>query len=466
MIMSTKSNTQMRHARDGIVTDAMRVVAEREALSPEMVRSEVARGRLVIPANVHHLAGSLVPMAVGKVAKVKINANIGNSAVTSDIDGELEKLQFAVKYGADTVMDLSTGHALDETREAIIKASPVPIGTVPIYQAIQQVNEATDLTADLLLDVIEHQAKQGVDYMTIHAGILFEHLPLVYGRVTGIVSRGGSLHAVWMMHHRRQNPLYERYDDVLDILRKYDVTISLGDSLRPGSIHDASDRAQFAELETLGELTKRAWEKDVQVMVEGPGHIPMHQIEMNVRKQKEICHEAPFYTLGPLVTDIAPGYDHITSAIGAAMIGWYGADMLCYVTPKEHLGLPNAEDVRNGVIAYKIAAHAADIARGRPGATDRDDALSRARYRFDWNEQFELSLDPDRAREYHDEALPAEYFKSAEFCAMCGPKFCSMHHTRTIDDQIEALAQEQGLVPSVRAPRETDYARELAGTGD
>jgi phosphomethylpyrimidine synthase len=466
MIMSSKSNTQMRAARDGVITDAMRIVAEREALSPELVRSEVARGRLVIPANVHHLAGSLVPMAVGKVAKVKINANIGNSAVTSDIDGELEKLRQAVKYGADTVMDLSTGHALDETREAIIKASPVPIGTVPIYQAIQQVKEVTDLTADLLLEVIEHQAKQGVDYMTIHAGILFEHLPLVYGRVTGIVSRGGSLHAVWMMHHRKQNPLYERYDDVLDILRKYDVTISLGDSLRPGSIHDASDRAQFAELETLGELTKRAWEKDVQVMVEGPGHIPMHQIEMNVRKQKEICHEAPFYTLGPLVTDIAPGYDHITSAIGAAMIGWYGADMLCYVTPKEHLGLPNAEDVRNGVIAYKIAAHAADIARGRPGATDRDDALSRARYRFDWNEQFELSLDPDRAREYHDEALPAEYFKSAEFCAMCGPKFCSMHHTRTIDEQIEALAQEQGLVPSARAPRETEYARELASAGD
>ena len=466
MIMSSKSNTQMRFARDGIITDAMRVVAEREQLSPELVRSEVARGRLVIPANMFHLAGSLVPMAVGKVSKVKINANIGNSAVTSDIDGELEKLQFAVKYGADTVMDLSTGHALDETREAIIKASPVPIGTVPIYQAIQQVKEVTDLTAELLLEVIEHQAKQGVDYMTIHAGILFEHLPLVYGRVTGIVSRGGSLHAVWMMHHRKQNPLYERYDDVLDILRKYDVTISLGDSLRPGSIHDASDRAQFAELETLGELTKRAWEKDVQVMVEGPGHIPMHQIEMNVRKQKEICNEAPFYTLGPLVTDIAPGYDHITSAIGAAMIGWYGADMLCYVTPKEHLGLPNAEDVRNGVIAYKIAAHAAAVARGRPGATDRDDALSRARYRFDWNEQFELSLDPERAREYHDEALPAEYFKSAEFCAMCGPKFCSMHHTRTIDEQIEVMAQEQGLVPAAREPRETDYARELAGAGD
>jgi phosphomethylpyrimidine synthase len=470
-----KSNTQMRFARDGQITDAIRFVAEREQLSPELVRSEVARGRLVIPANQFHLAGRLEPMAIGKVAKVKINANIGNSAVSSDVEGELEKLQFAVKYGADTVMDLSTGTALDETREAIIAASPVPIGTVPIYQAIQQVKEVTDLTADLLLEVIEHQARQGVDYMTIHAGILFEHLPLVYGRVTGIVSRGGSLHAVWMMHHRKQNPLYERYDDVLDILRKYDVTISLGDSLRPGSIHDASDRAQFAELETLGELTRRAWEKDVQVMVEGPGHIPMHQIEMNVRKQKEICHEAPFYTLGPLVTDVAPGYDHITSAIGAAMIGWYGADMLCYVTPKEHLGLPNAEDVRNGVIAYKIAAHAADIARGRPGATDRDDALSRARYKFDWNEQFRLSLDPDRAREYHDEALPAEYFKSAEFCAMCGPKFCSMHHTRTIDEQIELLAHEQGLAPSARAPRETAYARdltvaeeaaELAGAGD
>ena len=458
-----KSNTQMRFARDGTITDAMRYVAEREQLSPELVRSEVARGRLVIPANMFHLASSLKPMAVGKVSKVKINANIGNSAVTSDIEGELAKLQLAVKYGADTVMDLSTGIALDETREAIIAASPVPIGTVPIYQAIQQVKDVTDLTAELLLEVIEHQAKQGVDYMTIHAGILFEHLPLVYGRVTGIVSRGGSLHAVWMMHHRKQNPLYERYDDVLDILRRYDVTISLGDSLRPGSIHDASDRAQFAELETLGELTRRAWEKDVQVMVEGPGHIPMHQIEMNVRRQKEICNEAPFYTLGPLVTDIAPGYDHITSAIGAAMIGWYGADMLCYVTPKEHLGLPNAEDVRNGVIAYKIAAHAADIARGRPGATDRDDALSRARYKFDWNEQFNLSLDPERAREYHDEALPAEYFKSAEFCAMCGPKFCSMHHTRTIDEQITAMAQEQGLAPVERAPRETDYAKELSG---
>jgi len=412
------------------------------------VRAEVARGRLVIPANIHHLAGALEPMAIGKVARVKINANIGNSAVSSSIDAELEKLRLAVQYGADTVMDLSTGRDIDAVREAIIAHSPVPIGTVPIYQAVLMGKELEELTAEDLLEVIEHQARQGVDYMTIHAGILLEHLPLVYGRVTGIVSRGGSLHAVWMMHHRRQNPLYERYDDVLDILRQYDVTISLGDSLRPGSVHDASDRAQFAELETLGELTRRAWARDVQVMVEGPGHIPMHQIEMNVRRQKEICDEAPFYTLGPLVTDIAPGYDHITSAIGAAMIGWYGADMLCYVTPKEHLGLPNAEDVRQGVIAYKIAAHAADIARGRPNARDRDDALSRARYAFDWNEQFRLSLDPERAREYHDETLPAEYFKSAEFCAMCGPKFCSMHHSRTIDEGIAALAQEAGLAPA------------------
>ncbi|HET7565557.1 MAG TPA: phosphomethylpyrimidine synthase ThiC, partial [Gemmatimonadaceae bacterium] len=414
--------TQMYFARQGEITEAMRVVAEREALAPELIRDEVARGRLIIPANIHHLAGRLEPMAIGKVARVKINANIGNSAVTSSIPEEVEKLELAVKYGADTVMDLSTGKEIDATREAIIAHSPVPIGTVPIYQAVLMGKELEELTADDLLDMVEHQAKQGVDYMTIHAGILLEHLPLVYGRVTGIVSRGGSLHAVWMMHHRKQNPFYERYDDLLDILRQYDVTISLGDSLRPGSLHDASDRAQFAELETLGELTQRAWARDVQVMVEGPGHIPMHEIEMNVRRQKEVCHEAPFYTLGPLVTDIAPGYDHITSAIGAAMIGWYGADMLCYVTPKEHLGLPNAEDVRQGVIAYKIAAHAADIARGRPNARDRDDALSRARYAFDWNEQFRLSLDPERAREYHDETLPAEYFKSAEFCAMCGPK--------------------------------------------
>jgi phosphomethylpyrimidine synthase len=319
----------------------------------------------------------------------------------------------------------------------------VPIGTVPIYQAVLRGKEPEDLTAQDLLDVIEHQARQGVDYMTIHAGILLEHLPLVYGRITGIVSRGGSLHAVWMMKHRKQNPLYEHYDDVLDILRAHDVTISLGDSLRPGSLADASDKAQFAELDTLGELTARAWKRDVQVMVEGPGHIPMDQIEMNVRRMKEVCHEAPFYTLGPLVTDIAPGYDHITSAIGAAMIGWYGADMLCYVTPKEHLGLPNAEDVRQGVIAYKISAHAADIARGRRGSRNRDDQLSRARYKFDWNEQFRLSLDPERAREYHDETLPADYFKSAEFCAMCGSKFCSMHHSRSIEAGLAAMAAEK-----------------------
>jgi phosphomethylpyrimidine synthase len=432
-------------ARQGEITDAMSFVAAREALDPLSVKDEVARGRLVIPANTLHLEGALEPMGIGKVSRVKINANIGNSSVSSDISVEVEKLRFAVKYGADTVMDLSTGDRIDETREAIIANATVPIGTVPIYQAVLQVDQVQDLTPQDFLDMIEHQARQGVDYMTLHAGLLLEHLPLAYGRVTGIVSRGGSLHAVWMMEHRKQNPLYTHFQDVLDIMRQYDVTISLGDGLRPGSIHDASDKAQFAELETLGELTQRAWERDVQVMVEGPGHVPMHQIEMNVRKQKEICHQAPFYTLGPLVTDIAPGYDHITSAIGAAMIGWYGADMLCYVTPKEHLGLPNASDVRDGVIAYKIAAHAADIARGRNGATDRDDALSRARYVFDWNEQFRLALDPERAREYHDETLPSEYFKSAEFCAMCGPKFCSMHHSRMLEDMLEELAKENGV---------------------
>ena len=430
--------TQMAYARKGIVTPEMEFVAGREQIPAETIRAEVARGRMIIPANWNHAA--LEPMAIGVASKCKINANIGNSAVSSGIPEELEKLTLAIKYGADTVMDLSTGEDIDATREAIIGHSTVPIGTVPIYQATAELDDATEMTPDLLLEGIEHQAKQGVDYMTIHAGILLEHLPLVYGRVTGIVSRGGALLAEWMVKHRKQNPLYAHYDEILEILRRYDVTISLGDSLRPGSIHDASDKAQFAELDTLGELTTRAWERDVQVMVEGPGHIPMHQIEMNVRKQKEICHGAPFYTLGPLVTDIAPGYDHITSAIGAAMIGWYGADMLCYVTPKEHLGLPNAEDVRQGVIAYKIAAHAADIARGRPGATDRDDALSRARYTFDWNEQFRLSLDPERAREYHDESLPADYFKSAEFCAMCGPKFCSMHHSKALDEAIRDMA--------------------------
>ena len=419
------AHTQMAAARRGEITPAMEHVAALEGLDDSLVRAEVASGRLIIPANLNHLALALQPMAIGHVARVKINANIGTSAVTSNLDSEVEKLRLAVQYGADTVMDLSTGHDIDRVREAIIAASTVPMG-----------KELEELTANDLLDLIEHQARQGVDYMTLHAGILFEHLPLVHGRLTGIVSRGGSLHAVWMMHHRRQNPLYERFDDVLEILRQYDVTISLGDSLRPGCLHDASDRAQFAELDTLGELTQRAWAQDVQVMVEGPGHVPMQQIEMNVRRMKEICHDAPFYTLGPLVVDISPGYDHISSAIGAAMIGCYGADMLCYVTPKEHLGLPNAEDVRQGVIAYKIAAHAADIARGRPGARDRDDALSRARYAFDWKEQFRLALDPERAQAYHDETLPAEYFKSAEFCAMCGPKFCSMHITREIERKL------------------------------
>jgi phosphomethylpyrimidine synthase len=441
--------TQRARALAGETTPAMEYVAQREDLAPDVVREEVASGRLVIPANINHLAGVLEPMGIGAVAKVKINANIGTSAVTSSLDEEVGKLNLAVKYGADTVMDLSTGKDLDAVREAIINASTVPVGTVPIYQVVtERAEDIADATVTDFLEVIEHQARQGVDYMTIHAGILREHLPLVYGRVTGIVSRGGSLHAVWMVKHNKQNPLYEHFDEVCEILARYDVTISLGDSLRPGSLHDASDKAQFAELETLGELTKRAWSHGVQVMVEGPGHIPMDQIELQVRKQKAICHGAPFYTLGPLVVDIAPGYDHISSAIGAAMIGWHGADMLCYVTPKEHLGLPNAEDVRQGVIAYKIAAHAADVARGRKGARDRDDALSRARYKFDWNEQFRLALDPERAQEYHDEALPADYFKSAEFCAMCGPKFCSMHHSRTIDEAIASMANTPAVATS------------------
>jgi len=436
--------TQMHHARTGEITPAMRRVAEREELEPELVRAELARGRLVVPANVNHLKGKLDPMGVGTVAAVKINANIGNSAVTSNVEGELEKLHFAVHFGADTVMDLSTGGGIDEIRAAIVGGSPVPIGTVPIYQVVQEVKDVPDITPRMFLDNLEHQAQQGVDYWTIHCGILLEHLPLTMGRVTGIVSRGGSLLAAWMVAHREQNFLYTHFDEICEIAAAYDVTLSLGDSLRPGSLADATDKAQLAELKVLGDLTLKAWEHDVQVMVEGPGHIPMHQIEENVRLEQQWCHEAPFYTLGPLVTDVAPGYDHITSAIGAALIGWYGASMLCYVTPKEHLGLPNCQDVREGVIAYRIAAHAADIARGRKGSRDRDDALSRARFKFDWNEQFRLSLDPDRARAYHDETLPAEYFKSAEFCSMCGPKFCSMHVTRQIEEGIAQLAAEQG----------------------
>lgn len=434
------SPTQRRFALDGIITEEMKFVAARENLDPELIRSEVALGKMVIPANINH--PEVEPMCIGIASKCKINANIGNSAVSSGLDEEVEKLKVSVKYGADTVMDLSTGKNIKNIRESIIRNSVVPIGTVPIYEAIEKVKSPLDLSIDDILEVIESQAKQGVDYMTLHCGILLEHLPYIAPRITGIVSRGGSLIAQWMMHHKKQNPFYENYDKILDILRKYDVTISLGDSLRPGCLADASDKAQFAELDVLGELTLRAWEKDVQVMVEGPGHVPMDQIQMNVERQIEVCHGAPFYVLGPLVTDIAPGYDHITSAIGAALAGWHGAAMLCYVTPAEHLSLPNAADVRDGVIAYKIAAHAADVARKRVGARDRDDALSRARYSFDWNKQFELSLDPDKAREKHDSTLPHDVFKSAHFCSMCGPKFCSMRISEEVKNW--ALSQLNG----------------------
>jgi phosphomethylpyrimidine synthase len=415
----------MHYARKGVITEEMAYVAEVEKLAPELIRSEVARGRMIIPANIKH--PELVPMAVGIAASCKINANIGNSAVVPDIQNELDKLKVCIKYGADTAMDLSTGPKIPEIREEIIRRSPIPIGTVPIYEAIQNVGDPLDLSPEDLLDVIRSQAEQGVDYMTVHCGILREFIPLTTKRITGIVSRGGALMAQWMNHHKRENPLYTHFDELLEICRKYDVSLSLGDGLRPGCLADASDEAQFAELKVLGELTKRAWEADVQVMIEGPGHVPFDQIAMNVEKQQELCHEAPFYVLGPLVIDIAPGYDHITSSIGATAAGTAGAALLCYVTPKEHLGLPDLEDVRNGIIAYKIAAHASDIARHRPGARDRDDLLSKARYSFDWNTQFELSLDPDRARSMHDETLPHEVFKTAEFCSMCGPKFCSMH---------------------------------------
>ncbi len=443
-----KVRTQMHYARRGVITEEMEYVARRESLSPELVRDEVARGRMIIPANIHHT--NLEPMAIGIASKCKINANIGNSATTSNIDAELEKLQYSIKYGADTVMDLSTGGDIPRIRKAILNNSPVPIGTVPIYEALSRVRRVEDLTPEIMLAVIEEQAEQGVDYMTIHAGVLVQYIPMTTRRVTGIVSRGGSILAEWMVKNHRQNFLYERFEDICRIFQKHDVSFSLGDGLRPGSIADSSDEAQFAELKTLGELTKKAWEYDVQVMIEGPGHIPMDEIQMQVEKEMEMCDEAPFYTLGPLVTDIAPGYDHITSAIGAAMIGWHGASMLCYVTPKEHLGLPNKEDVRQGIIAYKIAAHAADIARHRPGARDRDDALSRARYHFDWNRQFELSLDPETARSMHDETLPDEGFKDAHFCSMCGPKFCSMNISAKVEsftaEEAAAVASGEKLV--------------------
>ena len=430
--------TQMHLARQGTVTPEMQRVAEREHLEAALVRDEVARGRMIIPANVHHEA--LDPMAIGLKARVKINANIGNSPTTSSLEEEVDKLRLSERWGADTVMDLSTGKRIEETRGAILDASSVPIGTVPIYEAMDSIKDAEELTIERLLEVIERQARQGVDYMTIHAGLRLEHLPLCQHRVTGIVSRGGGLLARWMIHHKRENPLHEHFDEILEICREHDVTLSLGDGLRPGCIADASDAAQFAELDTLGELTLRAWERDVQVMVEGPGHVPMDQLEMNVRRQQEVCHEAPFYTLGPLVTDIAPGYDHITSAIGAAIVGWHGTSMLCYVTPKEHLGLPNAEDVKQGLIAYRIAAHAADLARGNKRAAKRDRKLSQARFSFDWREQFALSLDPETAQAMHDETLGDDYFKSAEFCSMCGPKFCPMHNFKDVDwDAIVAV---------------------------
>jgi phosphomethylpyrimidine synthase len=424
--------TQLESARKGIVTQAMEFVARREDLDPELVRAEVARGRMVIPANIVHLSKSLQPMCIGVAAKCKINANIGNSAVTGKVEDELEKLRTAVDLGSDTVMDLSTGGNIDGIRQAIIDASPVPIGTVPAYQIIQNVKDPKDITPRMLLDMVEHQAKQGVDYMTIHAGVLLEYVALTSDRVTGIVSRGGSLMAGWMVAHHQQNPWYTHFDELCEIMRAYDVTFSLGDGMRPGCLADANDKAQFAELKTLGELTKKAWDHGCQVMIEGPGHIPMHLVKMNIEKERELCYDAPFYVLGPLVTDIAPGYDHITSAIGAALAAQAGASMLCYVTPKEHLGLPNKEDVRQGVIAYKIAAHAGDIARGRKNVRQRDDELSKARFEFDWNRQFELSLDPETARRMHDETLPQDVFKSAKFCSMCGPKFCSMRITQDV----------------------------------
>lgn len=445
--------SQMHYARKGVVTQEMRYIAQRESVDPEFVRSEVARGRAIIPANINH--PELEPMIIGRNFLVKVNANIGNSAVSSSIDEEVEKLTWALKWGSDTVMDLSTGKHIHAIREKILRNSPVPIGTVPIYQALEKVNgKAEDLNIDVFMETLVEQAEQGVDYFTIHAGVLLRYVPLTANRVTGIVSRGGSILAKWCLAHHQENFLYTHFDDICELMKKYDISFSLGDGLRPGSVADANDEAQFAELRTLGELTEKAWKHDVQVMIEGPGHVPMHLIKENVDLQLEICHEAPFYTLGPLVTDIAPGYDHITSAIGAAMIGWFGTAMLCYVTPKEHLGLPDKEDVKAGVIAYKIAAHAADVAKGHPGARAWDDALSRARFDFRWDDQFELSLDPEISRQFHDETLPADAAKQAHFCSMCGPHFCSMKITQDVrqyaiekgvqvDDAIEVGLKEK-----------------------
>ncbi|HEX3438010.1 MAG TPA: phosphomethylpyrimidine synthase ThiC [Pseudacidobacterium sp.] len=450
--------SQMHFARQGKITEEMEYLAKRENLSAELIRDEIAAGRLIIPANINH--PELEPMAIGVASKCKVNANIGNSAVTSNINEELRKLHMAVQFGADTVMDLSTGGNIPEIREAILRHSPVPIGTVPIYEALNRVKKLEDLNIDVYLEVIEEQAQQGVDYFTVHAGVLIQYVPMVAKRITGIVSRGGAILAQWMTHHHRQNFLYEHFDRIVKVMAKYDASFSLGDGLRPGCVADASDEAQFAELKTLGELTKKAWKSDVQVMIEGPGHVPLDKIKEQVDKEVEYCYGAPFYTLGPLVTDIAPGYDHITSAIGAAMIGWHGASMLCYVTPKEHLGLPNEKDVKDGMIAYKIAAHAADIARHRPGARDRDDAISYARYTFDWEKQFALSLDPETARSMHDETLPDDYYKEAAFCSMCGPKFCSMNWSSKVDEFNKTV---HGLEKADLSNLVTLQAAQLAG---
>jgi phosphomethylpyrimidine synthase len=432
--------TQMHYARRGEVTPEMEFIALREGMDAAFVRDEVARGRAIIPSNINHPESE--PMIIGRKFLVKINANIGNSAVASSIDEEVEKMTWAIRWGADTVMDLSTGKNIHETREWILRNSPVPIGTVPIYQALEKVGgKAEDLTWDLYRDTLIEQAEQGVDYFTIHAGVLLRYVPLTAKRVTGIVSRGGSIMAKWCLAHHQESFLYTHFREICEIMAAYDISFSLGDGLRPGSGADANDEAQFAELDTLGELTKIAWEHEVQVMIEGPGHVPMHLIKENMDRQLEVCHEAPFYTLGPLTTDVAPGYDHITSAIGAAMIGWFGTAMLCYVTPKEHLGLPNRKDVKDGVIAYKIAAHAADIAKGHPRAREWDDAISKARFEFRWEDQFNLSLDPETAREFHDETLPAEGAKVAHFCSMCGPKFCSMKITQ----EVREYAAQQGV---------------------
>ena len=430
-----KTPTQMYYAKKGVITPEMSYVAQVEALNPELVRSEVAAGKMIIPANIHH--ENLLPMAIGREAKTKINANIGNSSLSSDICAELEKLQICLKYGADTVMDLSTGGDLDEIRAAIIERSPVPIGTVPIYQMIHELGDIKNLKTSAILSTIEKQARQGVDYFTIHAGFKLEFMPLLSRRKMGIVSRGGSLIASWMMKFHKQNPFYEAFDEICNICAAYDVSLSLGDGLRPGCLYDATDRAQLSELEILGELALRANEKNVQVMIEGPGHIPFNEIELNMQLERKLCRDAPFYVLGPLPTDIGAGYDHISSAIGGTMAAYCGASMLCYVTPKEHLGLPNASDVREGIIAHKIAAHAADVALGKAGAIERDHAMSDARYGFDWNRQFELSFDPARARELHDESLGDEIYKGAEFCSMCGPKFCAYKISRNLTENKE-----------------------------